>query len=99
MKNKKTWFWVVGNCIKGFYITTKKPRHKHINEPFESNEAANHWIADQWVELWDKRYEKTKPQISDFATTEAFNIAYGKWDFEKHMFKPNALGYFRANND
>jgi len=41
---KKQWYWVVGNHIDGFRITTKRPRTKFVREPFESLDLAQRFI-------------------------------------------------------
>ncbi|MFM2393084.1 MAG: hypothetical protein RLZZ546_1066 [Bacteroidota bacterium] len=46
---KKTiWHWVIGDTKKGFKIVTKLPKHKFVREPFESNEAAQRFIAYEY---------------------------------------------------
>ena len=46
MKNKKTWYWVIGNVKKGFSVTSKRPRTKHVEEPHETEKGAYLWIAN-----------------------------------------------------
>jgi len=47
MKTEKTtWYWVIGNPKKGFTVTTKRPRAKHVEEPHRTERGAYLWIAN-----------------------------------------------------
>lgn len=44
-----SWFWVTGSISRGFKVKTKKPSGRGIREPHESRDAADRWIAMQYI--------------------------------------------------
>ncbi len=42
-------YWVLGDTKQGFSIVDKKPKTKHIPEPFGSLDAAKRWIAVEYL--------------------------------------------------
>lgn len=50
---------------------------------------------DDWLKSWDE----LKPKSEEFINASDWAEAYRQWGANRHMFKPNKPGYFRANND
>ncbi len=46
-KITKELFWVIGYHKKGYKIYTKQPRTKFVPEPFQTRDAAQHYIVFQ----------------------------------------------------
>jgi len=46
---KKIMYWVTGNTEKGFKVVTTKPRGRLVREPHNTSEAAQRWIAMEFL--------------------------------------------------
>lgn len=48
-KQKRKFYWVMGDTKKGFLIVDKQPKTKFVPEPFNSLENAKRFIAMEFL--------------------------------------------------